>query len=102
MNASAQCGKHKVLPCPPSCWVIGRTLLSIFKGKLVGARTFNTAEDAEMWAAWERDRMAQHVEEYEAKKLPVPDQLLPGRWVWVAWDGNNAPRFDAWDGAVRQ
>lgn len=79
------CRRHKVLPCPPTCWVPSRTFLSIYDGKLVHARTFNSHDAAQAWADAERLRIDNRAARYAEAELPLPEQY--GKWLFKVWNG---------------
>lgn len=80
------CPNHKVMVCPPKCWVGGRTSLSFYEGELMYARTFELPEDAELRVANNQEWTASKMKEYVDAGLPVPEQF--GKWEYRVWNGD--------------
>jgi hypothetical protein len=87
LHSDGSCTQHTMMGCPRSCWVIGRTVILKYQGKISVARTYDTPEIATARIAYENDWTAKQIAKYEAKGLPVPQQYTA--WVKVIWDGTN-------------
>lgn len=86
----AACPKHS-MACPRTCWKVGQTVLSIFNGRLVHARTFTTVEAAEHHIAGEIAGRATNAVKYVEAGLPLPAHYADGYAQFVMWDGGEAP-----------
>lgn len=87
VSRDGSCRQHTLMSCPRSCWVIGRTVILKYRGKLSVARTYDTPELATARIEYENTWTDGKIAEYEAKGLPVPPQFTA--WVKAIWDGTN-------------
>jgi len=93
LAVTQQCRKH-TLSCPPSCWVPGRTLLSVFDGKLAHACTFSEPDAAVAYGEVERLQLESRAAAYKVMGLDAPTQFR--MWQFLIYDGTNAPPSDVW------
>jgi hypothetical protein len=76
VTTDQSCPKHRRDACPESCYRSGHTVISVFYGKQVFARTYRTTSAAEQ-AAHDGMINALHGEaNYMDLGLPVPSQYF--------------------------